>query len=294
MAGFAATDSALVGFRFVREHPRAALTWAVVALVFQFGIGALMVALGGPQLMQLQAMRGRQPADPTAALGLLAHLLPLYALLLVFALVFYPVLYAAMNRAVLRPQESRSAYFRLSGDEVRQLLLLLLIAAVVIGGGIVAFIIGGIVSIGLRSAAPWASFIVVLLICAGWIYVWVRLSLASPLTFASGRVDLFGSWELTRGRFWPLFGTYVLVAALTLVVAILVLVIGAVIALITGGGFNGGAMFRADSSSFATYFAPARIVMMAVWGAAMGLIWPLTMMPAPEIYRQLSEGDGAA
>jgi hypothetical protein len=74
-----------------------------------------------------------------------------------------------------------------------------------------------------------------------------------------------------------------------------VLVIGVVIALITGGGFAGaGAFFRADSSSLGAYFAPARIVMIVVWGAASGLLWPLTLMPPAEIYRELTQGQGDA
>jgi len=291
MADFSATESALIGFRFVRERPRAALAWAGVQLVIQALGGVVMVLLGGQALMDLQALQRSQPADPAAVLGLMGQLAPLYLLFLVFALAFYPVLYGAMNRGVLRPQDSRFAYLRLSADELRLFLLLLLIVAVVIGGAIVSGVVGGIVSVAARSAAPWAAVIVWILICAGWVYVWVRLSLAWALTFDSGRVDLFGSWDLTRGKFWKLLATYLLVAVLALIVAVLVMIVGVVISAIAGGGLTAASgMFKGDTSSFAAYFTPARLVMLVVWSAASGLLWPLTLMPPAEIYRQLTRG----
>lgn len=42
------------------------------------------------------------------------------------------------------------------------------------------------------------------------IWLAVRLSLASPLTFDTRRVRVFGSFALTRGRFWSLLGAYLL------------------------------------------------------------------------------------
>jgi hypothetical protein len=64
----------------------------------------------------------------------------------------------------------------------------------------------------------------------------VRLSLAPPLTFATGRIDLFGSWALTRGRAGRILGAYALTLALVALVYFLsALVVAAVGAVLAGG-----------------------------------------------------------
>ncbi|MEI9891311.1 MAG: hypothetical protein WDN45_12940 [Caulobacteraceae bacterium] len=72
-------------------------------------------------------------------------------------------------------------------------------------------------------------------VCCAAIYGFVRLSLASPLTFDTRKVDLFGSWALTRGRFWKMLGTYLLVVGLALVIGLLVMIITIAVAAVLGG-----------------------------------------------------------
>ena len=205
---------------------------------------------------------------------------------------------------MLRPGEGRWAFLRLSGDELRQLLLFLLMIAVGIGAEIVLIIAAAIVGVGLAlalaaaglSGAHWAIVIMVVLCYAALAYFGVRLSLASPLTFDSRRVDLFGSWALTRGRFWKLLGAYLLVYLLVIIVGLLVLTISVVLGAVAGGGLGaaGTMLFHPDTSSLAAYFTPARLLFTLIWAAASALLWPLMLMPAPEIYRQLTRAEGAA
>lgn len=296
MGEFSATDAALSGFSFVRRRPAAVALWAVILLVIHLAFGAALVALAGPELAAVQAANLSGPQDPAAALALMARLLPLYAATALFALVFFSIAWATIDRAVLREGDAGFGYVRLGADEVRQGLLLLLIFAVMLGAELVAGVLLGvaIVVVSLILRAPGGEGVVPLItfliaFCA-FVFVSVRLSLTSPLTFDTRKVDLFGSWRLTRGRFWKMLGAYVLVWMLAILVYILVAIIAVALAAAIGGGLNGIAlMFRPDSSSAASYFSPVRLVIMVVNAAASALVWPLLLMPSATIYRQIRD-----
>ena len=135
MTGFSITEAAFTGFRIARERPRAVATWAVIQFALSLVAGGAMVAMVGPDLMRLSAL-GAAAAQMTNAelLALLGRLAPVYGLMAIVVLVFNPLQYAAMNRAVMRPAEDRFGYFRLGADEARQFGLMLLKAVVFLGG----------------------------------------------------------------------------------------------------------------------------------------------------------------
>jgi hypothetical protein len=302
MADFSMVESALAGVRFVRERPRAAATWAGLQLLVWLVFGVLIVEMAGPAFAQVLALQTQPLAARAASPALLGQLAPFYGVLLLFSVVFYPVLFAAMNRAVLRPQDQGFAYLRLSAKELDQFLLMLLVAAVALVAEIVAVVVCVIVAIVLafalyrlaESAAYWAIVAAAFLAYAAMFCFWVRLSLCSALTFDKGKVDLFGSWALTRGRFWKLLGTYLLVLALTAAMWLLILALAVALSAASGRGLSVDLLLRPDTTSLQAYFTPARLVLIVVSAAASALFWPLMLMPAPEIYRQLSQGQGAA
>src|ERR1700744_2061180 len=110
MADFSATDVAFSGIRFVRERPRTVAIWAGVQVVISLVLGGILVALLGPELVQMQGLGRQQPDDTTQAMALLSHVLRLYGIILPVSLVINGVIYAAMARAVLRPAEDRMGY----------------------------------------------------------------------------------------------------------------------------------------------------------------------------------------
>jgi hypothetical protein len=305
MASFSASDAALTGFRIVRERPRALMIWIAIQLVLHIGLGAGMVQAVGPALTRLNAAGMENTRDPAQAMAIFQQLGPFYLLLLAFSLIFYPILYSTMDRAVLRPDDEGFGYIRLGADELRQLGLLLLIIGVVILAyiALIIAVVAVVVPVSLMSGAGQGghaasgnllvglvTVILVLAMLALWIYVWVRLSLASPLTFATRRVDLFGSWRLTRGLFWPMLGTYVVAAILALIVSLLTLVISTAISALAGGGVSGlQSVLHPDMSSVAAYMTPARIVALAINAVSSALVWPVMLTPAAEIYRSLPE-----
>jgi hypothetical protein len=140
----------------------------------------------------------------------------------------------------------------------------------------------------------FVSLIPILGALALWIFVGVRLSLASPLTFATRRINLFGSWRLTRGIFWPMLGAYLVAFILALVVWLLTLAISAAVGAAVGGGLGGlQSMMRPDMSSLSAYLTPSRIVVIVVGAVSTALVWPVLLTPAAAIYRSLPEAADA-
>jgi hypothetical protein len=101
------------------------------------------------------------------------------------------------------------------------------------------------------------------------------------------RVDLFGSWGLTKGRFWPLLGTYAIAFSLSVVVLLLIFAIAAILAMLIGGGV-GSAVMPSDMSSVAAVLTPPRLAYLVVTSIGQALIWPITLSPPAAIYRAIT------
>lgn len=294
MAEFTAADAAFTGFRVVWERPLAVVFWSALQVAVSLGATLFVTLSAGPAFSQAMEAGMQFNPDPTQALARLAAVGPTYLVLLLAFLVFYAVLYAAMNRAVLRPDQASFGYLRLASDELRQLGLLALMAVLAIlvtfGIVLVASVLLELLSLLVGATAILLAPLVLLPLMIGvFVFVGVRFSLASPLTFERGRIDLMGSWRLTQGRFWRLLGAYLLAYGLSLVVAALTLAIAIFSVAILGGGFSAIAQGAEENfSSLATAFTPAHVLYLTITaiGSALGL--PITMTPPATIYRALA------
>ena len=286
MNDISVTDTAFTGFRVVRAHFRALPLWTLLAIILALVVNAGFVATGVkvPDAEFLQQ-------NPSQAPVFLAHLAPFILFAAIVGLIANGVIYAAMNRAVLRPADSRWGYVRMGGAELRQMGLLLLLAAiffgVYLGLMIAAILVGILFALAGKIAGVIAGAMAVATLICALVVLAVRLSLASAETFDSGRIRLGGSWALTRGRFWPILGAYVLATALTAVVVLLAWLVELGLgAAVTGGHLQ--AFVSGSPQTLGALFAPISLLRTALGGFVSALIWPLFLTPAAAIYRVLA------
>jgi hypothetical protein len=294
MQQFSVTDAALAGFRMVREHPKTVAIWGVLLMVLSGLSTILLIAVGGPQLQAFGEMDPSSAADLKEMAAVMAPMAPIILLSGALNLVISAVMITGVTRMILRPWDSATAYLRLSVEELRQgvalFLYSLLILAIYFGAVFVgAVVIGtvGAASGGQGVLVGLAVLIVVPAIFGITLYAVVRFSFAGVLTFAEGRVTIMDSLPLTKHRFWPLFGAYLLAFVLFLVVYAAILVLGTATAAIFGGLTGAGAVFQSDVSSLAAFLTPVGVIRLVIIGALSVLTMLILFAPAPEIYRQL-------
>ena len=240
---FSATDAVFEGFRVVRRQPLALVFWAL----FYAAVMAAAFAMIGPSLIgfvtateQLEQSGATPTMEDFAPLFQMMGLL--FAVLLPASLITSAMMHAAIARSVLRPGESAFGYLRLGMDEVRVLvvsvvLFLVFMVLMAVSSGLIGVAVGMTVA----AEAPALWLLVVLLVLAtivlfAWLFV--RLSLAIPITMAERRIAIFDSFGFTKGRFWPLLGMALLAWVLSMVVGLLGSLVAMPLELATGGGIT--------------------------------------------------------
>lgn len=302
MADFSASEAAFTGFRVVARRPRLVLVWALLEFAFALAITSFATTTVAPSYARLSelAASGQAPGVVDEANQLLQQVAPPSLAIVAAGLVYYAIFYAAMNRAVLRPDDSRFAYLRLGADELRQLgllaLLLLIAFAIYIAAFVVGVVIGGVFAlVASPEGAPALSILVAILVGVPLMVVaLVRLSLSPAITFASARtVSLADSWRLTRGRFWPMLGTYLVATALNLVVLVCTYTIAVAASMLVGGFGALGDAVR-PSETLADVVRPASLVHLVVLSIGEALRAPVLMTPPTYIYAALTARHPAA
>lgn len=199
------------GFRLIRERPGAMLIWTLVQLIAAVATSfvttwilqaSFYAALSGEDVQSLQL---------TAALQ--------FILLGLGGLVVSTILYAAVQRAILRPDEGGPGWLRLGMDEVRLFLLLLLCLFIFL---LALLAVGLFLGAILYRASPGAAVAAIYIVGGiGGLLFGTKISLIFPLTLKKGAFAIGEGTSLSRGRFWTLLGTYLIIFLILLVLGIL-------------------------------------------------------------------------
>lgn len=229
---FSATDAAFEGFRVVRRNPLALLAWTLVYLIYT--VGALFSSGGMMKSMavwveQMEALEnGPAPTTPEAfapimesyfaAMSHMAWAIPV-------SMIIGAVLMAAVARAVLSQSGGSFGHLRLGMDEVRVFIVTLVICILTAIIAVIAFVLAAVIGgIAVSAMEGWGALVMVLaMLAAAAFVIWlsVRWSLAVPITVAEKRFAIFDSFNMTKGRFWPLLGMALIAGVMAIVISLL-------------------------------------------------------------------------
>ena len=237
MSDFSITEAAFSGVKLLGRRPLAAIVWSAIYMgVFT----TLVVVFGGSiiNFISMVAQHGGKP-DPAAVIGLIGSLGGFYLLLVISSIVLNGVIVCAIYRAEIYPDDSRFFYLRFGASEGWLMLMsfvrgiLMFIAQMVMSIPIAIITIAAAAAAGHAGAVAGAGLISLalrLVMYAALIWLYLRFSLAGPMTFVDRKFRLFESWTLTQGRVWSLFG-----------VGLLVVLVGVAVYIVMGiVGFSGG------------------------------------------------------
>lgn len=250
---FSATDAAFEGFRLVRRNPLALVAWtllyAVLTLTALFSLSNMIGPLEAvtAQAEALESVDQPSLEQVMAVLAGFGGIMAQVAWLMPVSLVVGAMLGAAVARGVLQPSSDRFGYLRLGMDEVRVLVVTFVLGLIM---GLIAFVAFMALALLIAAAkaggggggAAIAGVIGFLAIVCGMVWLAVRLSLAVPITVAEKRFAFFDSFNVTKGRFWPLLGMAILAIVMVLLVQLLSSIVSMPLAIMSGlegWSFNG-------------------------------------------------------
>lgn len=308
MRSFSPSEAAFEGFRVIRSQPGAVLVWSLAYMLAQVAIvGVILALFGGTFATVVQSSGGTAAAmSPEAAQRLIGSGLLMALVLTPVALVFGAVFLDAVFRPVLRPTDRGVFYLKLGADEGRLILLFL----AWIGIALLAYLAVAIVSLLLIAISAAAAHggrgaalpglmvaVIVLATLCGAVWLMVRFSLAAPMTFAEKRVRVFASWGVTKGRFWSLFGCYLL----AWIFGLLILIGGWIVSLCAGAVITGDwgtvssaainptrAMMGSGAAGFAHMLTVAGVVQLLINGLVQSVARVVMYAPMAAAYRDLT------
>jgi hypothetical protein len=244
-----------------------------------------------------QATHGANAAMLAASQQTMAQSQALSYLVDLVGLMVNVVIYCAVFRAVLHPDQGRFAYLRLGLSE--------LFLGVIVLVGYFAFVIGlviAIIPIGIVVGVLYATHLVAAAVVVGIIgglavlvaavYLALRISLIGAMIVDDGRFHLGEAWTLTKGKTVSLF-------ALGLVLFLILLAAEAVIGLVLAGiGFGALGAMAGGLQALPTFFqqppqllfarlAPLLAVLALVWIPLAGCAVAVMGAPWARVYLDL-------
>lgn len=238
------------GFGLIGRRPFAVFAWGLLMVAPMFAALGLMFPAMGEMFANMPDPDSGAAADSAFSEGMFAQMMQFQMASLLANLGQYlgmGIVYTAIFRAVLRPDERSFFSVRLGMDELR-----VAVAGLAIGIGIYIVMILGIllcVALGFglwpqgEAVALWTCGLVGLAMIVALLWGLARVSLIAPASVLYRDFAFAQGWKLAAGKGWSLLGMQLLIGLMILViyfvvVLVVVLAAGGLIAA-TGSAFEG-------------------------------------------------------
>ncbi len=183
----------------------------VVTGLVLWGMWPFLEFVFDPAFSEQAANRAAPPPGFLAAFGQFMAVWPVFMLVWI-------VFYAMMDAALLRWLYGRGAKLRMDGTMLRLVVVLIFWCVLPVVVFLPPWIALGVsIALGQIVSTPVVvvlAIITTLLFLAAlplWFWVATRFAPAAALTVHDGRLRVFAAWSASRGRFWSVFGGFVIV-----------------------------------------------------------------------------------
>ena len=209
-------SSALMHFQNTKGPGSFVWKWLLTAFI------AMTLLFGGSMFMTFDMMAGfgitapgqTVPVTNEEAFAFIGRMFGTMAILVPLTVVVMAVLEASALRRYIR---NEAFSIRFGKDELRVIGVYLWWALMVLVAMIIMVILGLIIGMfvmiiaaGLPMAAPFLALIFNLATYLGLLALAVRFAPASAVTIRDNKVTFFEAEAATKGRFWPLFGAFLI------------------------------------------------------------------------------------
>jgi hypothetical protein len=282
MKAFSVEKALGAGFGLIKREPLAVLMWGVAYVVMTVVIQAIAL---GPALGAVLTGVLSDPEDAEAAVeqAMQANALITFPLIFLLSIGAYAILYGAIARAELHPEDRRFFFLRLSKRELwlalSYLALTVLAVLAIVVACIPVFLIVRVVSIGEGQGMLASGLLVGVPALVGLLYLGARLSMTWLMAFEEERFVLFDSWALTRGQGWRL-----VVLTLALMFLLIIATIGVFLAFLVVGGIL-AFVAKSAGAAGAVLGVLAIIAAVVAYVALFGAMYAVLLAPYIEAYR---------
>ncbi len=228
-------DFAFEGFRIVRQRPTVLLFWGLLSLIFGGIAMYLTISAGGPSLQDI--LNAVNTKDTAAIVAVQTKFISVTLLSVPFSLIMQALVSNAIFRQVLSGKAGRFGGLGLGKDELRQIVVVVLFQVMTSLLLVACLAVASLIGAALMAVLGQGGIALALMLGTG-VFLWLvaRLSLAPVQSFDQKRINLLGSWELTKGQTSKLLIGYVIALILSVVVYFLCVAILAMCVV----AFNGG------------------------------------------------------
>lgn len=296
MARFSIGTAIGDAFALVRRRPLSTFVWGLLTVAPTFLVLGLMLPVMADVLAETGATG---PSDAMIARMMQFQLVSMVGNL--WQLLAMAVVYTAVFRAVLRPQESSAFSLRIGMDELRVAVVGLAIGVGVYAALLAAMMIGAAIGFaawtaGGQTALITAVGVMVLILVVGLLFAMARVSLMAPASVLYRDFAFAQGWRMAAGNALPLMGMMVLIFLIIMLIEIVLAAAGVAVFLGVGAttGFSGAGL-AADASPFAgtTDWLAAHwywAALAGVMGAFLyGVLMTISIAPFASACRQLAE-----